>query len=62
MVSNTIFYKVKDDNLLNENVYFVFQVVADHKFHTECFSCGNCKRFLEEEDDYVLLERHKLIW
>lgn len=36
-------------------------VVADHKFHTECFSCGNCKRFLEEEDDYVLLERHRLI-
>ena len=51
-------YKLKCDNL----VYFVFQVVGDHKFHTECFSCGNCKRFLEEEDDYVLLERHRLIW
>ncbi|KAJ7387422.1 LIM domain kinase 1 [Desmophyllum pertusum] len=36
-------------------------VVADHKFHTECFSCGNCQRFLEEEDDYVLLERHRLL-
>lgn len=35
-------------------------VVADHKFHTECFSCGNCQQFLGEEDDYILVERHRL--
>lgn len=44
-----------------QNITGPVMVVADHKFHTECFSCGNCKRFLEEEDDYVLLERHRLI-
>ncbi|KAK2574400.1 LIM domain kinase 1 [Acropora cervicornis] len=37
-------------------------VVADLKFHTECFSCGRCQRFLGEEDNYVLLERHRLVW
>lgn len=41
---------------------FLNQVVADHKFHTECFSCGNCQQFLGEEDDYVLLEQHRLTW
>lgn len=38
------------------------QVVADLKFHTECFSCGRCQHFLGEEDNYVLLERHRLVW
>ncbi|XP_015777437.1 PREDICTED: LIM domain kinase 1-like [Acropora digitifera] len=37
------------------------RVVADLKFHTECFSCGRCQRFLGEEDNYVLLERHRLV-
>ena len=41
---------------------FFFQVVADLKFHTECFSCGSCEQFLGEEDNYVLLERHRLVW
>lgn len=36
-------------------------VVADHKFHTECFSCGSCGQFLGEEDNYVILERHRLV-
>lgn len=36
-------------------------VVADLKFHTECFSCGRCQHFLGEEDNYVLLERHRLV-
>ncbi|XP_068749971.1 LIM domain kinase 1-like [Montipora capricornis] len=36
-------------------------VVADHKFHTECFSCWYCQRFLGEEDNYAILERHRLV-
>ena len=41
---------------------YIWQVVADLKFHTECFSCGRCQHFLGEEDNYVLLERHRLVW
>ncbi|KAL9981608.1 hypothetical protein ACROYT_G010334 [Oculina patagonica] len=48
-------------HVCEQNITGPVMVVADHKFHTECFSCGNCRQFLEEEDDYVLLERHRLL-
>ena len=48
--------------VLGNSLNIFFQVVADLKFHTECFSCGSCEQFLGEEDNYVLLERHRLVW
>lgn len=38
------------------------QVIGDHKFHTECFSCNHCKCYLADEDDYIMVERHRLLW
>ncbi|XP_031573285.1 LIM domain kinase 2-like [Actinia tenebrosa] len=36
-------------------------VIGDHKFHTECFSCNHCKRYLTDDDDYVMVERNRLL-
>lgn len=47
-------------HVCEQKISGLVMVVADHKFHTECFSCGNCQQFLGEEDDYILVERHRL--
>ncbi|XP_061390989.1 LIM domain kinase 1 [Musca vetustissima] len=35
-------------------------VAGDHKFHTECFCCTNCRAFIGYGEAFALLERSKL--
>ncbi|EDO44183.1 predicted protein, partial [Nematostella vectensis] len=43
------------------NIAGLVMVIGDHKFHTECFHCQHCDSFLAVDDNYVMVERHRLL-
>ena len=37
-------------------------VAGEQKYHTECFVCTKCLKFIGYGDEYMLVERHNLYW